>query len=502
MIKSFKKDFLYKLLTNLVKIPINLILQLIFPRILGTVSFGNYDFLMDISNRILGFLDQGTSLAFFNRLSLNKKRQLLIKFYFALFTSISILFLFFIWASNFIGFNEKLWPDQDFINIFLSAVLGILIFVSSTCILMIDAFDLTVKGEKFRIIHLIFSCLVFGFLFFYFKKIELFSFFIFQILLSLFLICGIILIIKKSNFSFRSNDLLNKENIKEHITYFWSFSHPLIVYSLVSMITVIGGRWILQNFGGSVEQSYFALALKIGAIVFIFSNALMPLLNRRFVRLFEKLNLDELFKFYKNSSNLLLILSLYISVICFYNSEFITLILGGKEFVNASNVILIMSVYPIHQSLWQVNGYLFFSTNRNKIYRNIGILTQPISLILSFYFIAPEEYFGLNLGATGLALQYILIQILVVNIMVFYNFRFLKKDPINFYRNQIIFFLMFFSFGFIVNEMTFFLELKNLLSFITFCFIFSLIFVITILLTPNLFGFKNRQEMLNFIKIK
>ena len=70
LLSNFKKDFLFKFLTNLIKIPVNFGLQLIFPRLLGITNYGNYDFLMEISNRILGFLDQGTSLAFFNKLSL------------------------------------------------------------------------------------------------------------------------------------------------------------------------------------------------------------------------------------------------------------------------------------------------------------------------------------------------------------------------------------------------------------------------------------------------
>ena len=69
---------------------------------------------------------------------------------------------------------------------------------------------------------------------------------------------------------------------------------------------------------------------------------------------------------------------------------------------------------------------LFYSTNRTKNYRNIGLFIIPIGLLVSFFLIAPESYGGFNLGAYGLVCQMLIVQLLSTNIMLFSNSKYLK----------------------------------------------------------------------------
>ena len=81
MLNESHKHFAYKLVTNIIRIPIAFALQSIFPRILGPVNYGNFDFLTDSATKFIGFFETGTSIAFYTNLSINNKDSKLVKFY-------------------------------------------------------------------------------------------------------------------------------------------------------------------------------------------------------------------------------------------------------------------------------------------------------------------------------------------------------------------------------------------------------------------------------------
>jgi len=82
--------------------------------------------------------------------------------------------------------------------------------------------------------------------------------------------------------------------------------------------------------------------------------------------------------------------------------------------------LMIMALYPIHQVYGQLCGAVLYSSGKTNIIRNVSIPFQVLGLVMVFFFISNENYGGLNLGSIGLIYKMILIQIIVVNIYLWY----------------------------------------------------------------------------------
>jgi O-antigen/teichoic acid export membrane protein len=497
---QLRKHFFYKLITNFIRIPISFILQSIFPRILGPVAYGNFDFLVDNSNKIISFFDNGLSTAFYTRLSHKPEDLKLVKFFAWIVLFISLFYIAFVCISYISGIYLFIWPSQEFSFILLSALLGIVTFASNSILKMIDAFNLTVRGEWNRMIQLVISVVVCYFSFLVFKTLSLDQFFFLQILLIGILILGSILVLKHNAQKVIPSVVLSKADIKEYSRFFWNYSHPLLIYSFVGLFVGIGERWLLQIFGGSIQQGFFGLSFKVGAFVFLFTSAVIPLLTREFAILFGNTNLPSLQSLYIKNIKVLFFLATCLGVFSSLNANFIILILAGKGYEDAGIVVSIMAFYPIHQTLGQLNGSLFYSTNRTRDYRNIGIFFMPLSLIMSYFLIAPTKYFGLELGAEGLVYEMLIIQFLAVNVQLYSNMNFLNLKYWNIFWFQIIIIISVFTLGFVEKKaLVYFIkdEVINCLVFSVF-FIFSLITLVFCI--PKVIGVSKRQEMYEFFK--
>ena len=93
---SLKKRYLAKLAANLVGLGINLVTQAIIPRGLGPKAYGDFSFLSNFFTQIMGFLDMGTSIGFYTKLSQRQKDFGLVSFYLSFTGLFSFLLLMFV----------------------------------------------------------------------------------------------------------------------------------------------------------------------------------------------------------------------------------------------------------------------------------------------------------------------------------------------------------------------------------------------------------------------
>jgi hypothetical protein len=97
-----------------------------------------------------------------------------------------------------------------------------------------------------------------------------------------------------------------------------------------------------------------------------------------------------------------------------------------------------MSFYPIHQTYGQLSGSVFLATGQTKLYARLGIFSVILGLPMVFFLVATSEFFGLDLGATGLAIKMVLIQVIFVNIQLYYNSRLLNLNFWKYIGHQIV----------------------------------------------------------------
>ena len=104
-------------------------------------------------------------------------------------------------------------------------------------------------------------------------------------------------------------------------------------------------------------------------------------------------------------------------------AEELVFLLLGDAYKNAWPVLLVMLFYPIHQSLGQINGTLFRAVGETTLLMQITVVNLLISLPLSFILMAPsggEVFSGFQMGALGLAIKVVGLNITFVNIESWY----------------------------------------------------------------------------------
>ena len=173
---SLKKRYFFKLVTNIIGLIISLFSQAIIPRGLGPRAYGDFSFLSNFFNQVVGFFDMGTSIGFYTKLSQRQKETGIVVFYTWFAIATSLLLLLIVFVVNKTPFAVKIWPDQIDFYVYLSAIWGILMWYSQILTKIVDAYGLTVSGEMARNMQKLLGLILIGILFFY-NKLNLKNFF-------------------------------------------------------------------------------------------------------------------------------------------------------------------------------------------------------------------------------------------------------------------------------------------------------------------------------------
>ena len=365
---------------------------------------------------------------------------------------------------------------------------------------IIDAYALTTRGELLKIYKKILGTVLILFMFFY-NFFSLPVFFIYHYLVLIFLIFFASRLVIKNNIPLYSFKKLGKEKFNQYTKEFYKYSAPLITCSLFALFIGIFDRWILQEFSGSIQQGFYQLSFSIGTVCFIFTSAMTPLFLREFSIAYKELNIEKMRRLFSTILPRLYIISAFFAVFFTLYADKITIIIGGDNFKGAKLATAIMILYPIHQTYGQLSGSVFFATENIKLYRNIGIIFMLISIPLVFFFIAPKSLYGLNMGASGLAIKMVLVQFFAVNVQLWYN---CKNLNISFNR---LLWHQFYSVAILsINAFVSFylcdLIFKSfLISFLISGIVYTLLSFLTIYLFPNIISMKKEEIRLQVKRI-
>jgi O-antigen/teichoic acid export membrane protein len=421
---TLKKRYLAKLSANMVGLGINLVTQTIIPRGLGPRTYGNFHFLSNFFTQVVGFLDMGTSIGFYTKLSQRQKDFGLVSFYFT-FVGLASLFLFIIMGCvHRTSTYAVFWPGQKLIYIYMAAVWGVLTWIVQILQKMADAYGVTVSTEIASILQKAMGLVLILSLFLV-NQLNLTNFFLYHYFVLIFLSVAFIWVMGRKGYSLRRSWRLSRAHIKTYTKELYHYSHPLFIYALVGMVVNILDRWMLQKFSGSVEQGFYSLSYQIGAICFLFTSAMTPLITREFAIAFGNNDLTEMARLFRRYVPLFFAITAYFACFIAMEADKVTLIMGGEKFQQAALAVTIMSFYPIYQTYGQLSGSVFFATGQTGLYRNIGIAFLLVGLPLTYFLLAPKARLGLNAGATGLAIKMIALNFIGVNVQLYFNARLL-----------------------------------------------------------------------------
>ncbi len=490
-VDSFKKRYFYKLFFSLINFLFNLVVQIIIPRSLGPARYGDFNFLTNFFSQLSVFLDMGTSTCFYTKLSQRSKEQGLVSFYF-IFSSVVLAFMIILTVvSMMAGIDSVLWPNQQALYVCLAIGLGFIIWFSQIINSITDAYGLTVPAEKLKIFQKLAAfCLLLMLLIM--QYLNLLSYFLFNYAIWLIFIFLLIRLIVKSDYFAKEKMVITSERMREYAKEFWTFSHPFFAYSLIVLITGIFDRWILQVYGGSIQQGFYSLSFQIGAICLILTGAMTPLFMRELSIAHSNNDLSQMKKIFTCFAPLMYTITAFLSCFVAVQADKIVSVFGGHSFKGASIVVAIMAFYSIHQTYGQLSSSVFFATAQTKLYRNIGIIITVIGLPVTYFLIAPSNKMGMDAGAVGLAIKMVGLNIVGVNIQLWFN---AKQLAFSFWRclgHQIIIVGVFIVLALTGNYMaTSLLKLNGeILIFVVSGVIYSIMAVAIVYLFPIMMGIR------------
>ena len=489
---SLKKRYSIKLFTNIISSIIGAILISIVPKALGPVAYGQFVYLQEFFIKAIGFLDMGSSIAFFTKLSARAERKELILFYF-LYSFFVLLIIFgFIFVGDTFGFLSAIIPNISIEYIYLGLFFGFFTWFTEIFIKISDAYALTVSVELIKVGHKIVSLLLL--LFFVYQlafDLEIFFYFHYIVLISFLLIISW-LFIKKGIFQNIFNSQLSILNLTKE---FISYCHPLLVYSIVGLLAGLFDIWLLQKVAGSEQIGFYGLAYSLAAMCFLFTSAMTPIITREFSKSYEQKDIENMRKLFYRYIPMLYSIAAFFAMFVSVQSENVLLIFTDEKFKDAFLVLVIMALYPIHQTYGQLSGSIFYATGQTKLMRNMALFTQPLGMLATFILIYIFE-----LGAVGLAWKMIVVQFIGVNIQLYFNAKLLNLDMKHFLWHQ-IYAVVFFGILAIISSSVVFFD-SPLINFLVSGVGYTFFVTISVYFFPQVFAINRDEIKENFIKVR
>lgn len=418
-ITSLKTRFLVSLVTNIGRAAVSFFTVILIARGLTPVGYGDLFFLLGSFTAIRALMDMGSSQAFYTFISQRSRGNV---FYIAYFSWVALQFfvtalvIAVILPSTLI---DSIWLGQSR-NVILLAFFASFMQqqVWNTISQVCEARRLTVlvqmTGLGVVLVHfLIVLVLING------NFLSINAIFV-MIICEHILACIVIwwLMRNRSSESNLAPDVV-EGSLRKVFAEYWTFCRPLIAIAIFSFFYEFLDRWMLQRFGGSEEQGFYQVAAQFAAVSLIATTSILRIFWKEIAEANQMGDHVRVARLYQKANRGLLMLGAVVSCFLVPWSEQLTLLLLGKPYVAAWPVLALMFLYPIHQSMGQINATMFMACERTGPYMKLTLLGMLVSFPVTYFLLAsPDEWLlpGLELGALGLALKMLMMNVLLVNI--------------------------------------------------------------------------------------
>ena len=96
------------------------------------------------------------------------------------------------------------------------------------------------------------------------------------------------------------------------LTDYKKFCLPILPYQIWAAFVVFADRWMLQNFGGSIEQGYFSVGNQLSLIILLAATSIINILWKEMAEEYKKNNIEKVRNYFRLSTNCFYLLSMCI----------------------------------------------------------------------------------------------------------------------------------------------------------------------------------------------
>ena len=389
-------------------------------RSLSPVGYGDLFFLIGSFAAVCALMDLGTSSAFYTFIAQRIRSRAYIVLYFvwlAIQFFVIVLFIVAILPSSLI---DKIWLGHSidiivlaFIAMFLQQKVWTTVMQICESARLTIIWQLTVLGAVF--LHLLIVLWLI-----YIEGISVNSVLISlsAVYLSAAIIVWVQLHRQRRNVPHHVEEI--EFDFKSMCFEYWVYCKPMIVIAIFSFLYEFADRWLLQRFGGAEQQGFYQISAQFAAVSLLATASILNIFWKEIAEAFAQDDTRRVERLYQKVSRGLIMLGAAIACFLVPWAEQISLLLLGEAYAVAWPVLAVMFLYPIHQSMGQINAAMYMACERTKPYMNITLFGMFISIPVTYLMLVPSDggwlLSGLGLGALGLAIKMLGLNVLLVNV--------------------------------------------------------------------------------------
>ena len=428
MTGSVRRRFVFTVGANLFRSLLSFSTGMLLARWLGPNSYGAMAFLLGMFLGIQQLLDMGSSTAFFTFLSQQPRSKRFVRSFFgwlAVQFLVPLCVVGLMFPSKWI---ETIWHGEQrglvllaFAAAFMQNSLWPVIqhaAESQRQTVWVQSVGVIVAGGHLLAVVLLWRLGMLG-LYAIFTAIAL------EYLLAAFVV--------QRRFSYApAFDQGSADGVREPILRkYFRYCLPLIPFCLMGFATQFADRWLLQNFGGGVEQAYYAVGAQLAGVALLATSSILRIFLKEIAEANQRGDQERMGMLYQKVTRLLFLIGAVIAGFLLPWAEDLLQLILGAAYIGGATTLAIMFLYPIHQSMGQITAAMLYATERVSAMATTSIIFMAVGIGMTYLVLAPADAVvpGLGLASEGLAIKMVAVQLIGVNVTAYiiariWNWRF------------------------------------------------------------------------------
>jgi O-antigen/teichoic acid export membrane protein len=401
---------------NVVRAGLSFFTGILIARALGAGGYGNLNFLLGSFTAITTLLDAGSTSAFYTLLSSRKRPPLFFAAYFV--WTFGVQFLVTLLVIAFVLPNaavQRLWLGHDRGLVLLAFAASFMVSQTWAAVAQMGeaarkTIVVQVASVTQAVVHLalIIAAVKLGRL-----SLPL----VYALIATEYVIAALILAPRMLALNLQRD---STETFASVLREFVVFCRPIVIYCVFNFSYQFADRWLLQRFGGAVQQGFFAVGQQFSTITLLAATSIVNVFWKEVAEANAQGDREKVRRIYYAVHRLLFFGAATVSCALIPYSREILHWTVGDGYEAGALALSLMFLYPIHQALGHVQGTFYLAVGDTRRYTLVGMVMMVVSIPLAYFMVAPRTAAvpGLQLGAVGIAVKMVVLQVAAISVQM------------------------------------------------------------------------------------